>query len=1509
MTTSENKMILTEIRLKFIIIAVIRQVYHKKIICQEVLFMLIKTKPKNSLHKKIIAILVAMSLLLPTLKGALTLQNVFATEVENENLILRYSFDSGEELRGETRYVVDDSGNDLDGVLVGENTNIIDGEFSGKKLSLKGYVGAPENVEERTDSYVQIPETVLDGLSEVTVATWVYFYWDPLNYWSRIFDIGKGTNAYTFVAKGGRASYGAAIDNVNYFSDIDAPTYADGVWTHIAVSYKKNCFSYYVNGLLYDTAEKNLPDLSLLSPAACAYIGKSQYAADACLTADIDEFRIYGKAMSESEIQNVMKDNMDDQAVVDRVYEILDIGSTTGITNNLDLPSSAPFGATVTWASDDQETISSQGVVNTEGEGIKTATLTATISYGNCTREKPFYVSVIAHSGNAYVVNIDCADQLFKLSDTFSAAFFEDTITLDGGLCAELIENSSFEFNDPKESWQLTGSENGTFSFEIGDISPLNDNNPHYATLSLEGGDWARLSNDGFYNMTIKEDALYDLSFFARTSSDLSKGVSVCLRDAFGNKISDTLTFADLTDEFTEYSGTLHATVDCYKAKLCIEIEEDCQIDLDMVSLFKQSDFKGIKNVFNEDLVKYLADLNPKALRFPGGCLIEGYSTDGSTLESYNNWKYSVGKREERKVVANRWGGYQSNTVGYHEYFLLCEALGAEPIPVVNAGMSCQIVGAAYSANDTTYYCPLDELESTFVQDALDLIEYANGDENTYWGRIRIESGHPQPFGLKYLAIGNEQWGDKYFERFAIFERVIKEAYPDITLITCGGPWAEGADFNRSWDYIKAYYSDDMVDEHYYMDTEWFLDNVYRYGHYIRDTKVYLGEYAVKNADGRSTLMTSLAEAAFITGLIKNGDVVAMHSYAPLFQRSDNSIWSPAMIWYNSFCNYASASYYTQKAFSNNTGSMVVSSKVKDNISGNTDITGGVFLGAYQTEIDYDSFELLDINGNTYFYDDFSAPSWTWDGPFAQCDPEVNWAFYNAYDNTPSPVPHWFIGEGYVKTVDVSRLADKLPLEQMLDTRFVKRNSTGWSNYTAIVKARKFSGNEGFMIGVGMKSNDTFYQFNYGGYGNSRIILEKCVNGVKTIVSEASAKYPVVTTGKEYEIRVEVSGNTIRCFVDGVLYIEYTEPVSDFYQEATYDPESGELIVKMVNTTSRSMPVELHLANANVHSTAKEIVLSGESPDTENTFDDPYAVCLHEREIQGISDNFVYDLDAYSMAILRIKIDYLTIEELGSDVMYINQTHKFEATSFVGSGDVTWSVDDDSVAEISANGTLTPHSDGVVTVTASIGEGKYAASYTLCISKIEPVVNPVCNRQLKYGDAFPQIVLSNGDTAGTICLDDGQELLVGTRQYDYTFIPTQDNYYAVKHGQVTLTVEKADVLVSPPVPKTFVLYVGDELPELIGLTPDGRYVFDEGQTLSEGTNEYSWTFVPEDTENYAYENAKGTIKLTVQSKKEKSGRSSACNSSVDPSGALLLIATAIAASFILMKRKEDGSAL
>jgi alpha-N-arabinofuranosidase len=344
-----------------------------------------------------------------------------------------------------------------------------------------------------------------------------------------------------------------------------------------------------------------------------------------------------------------------------------------------------------------------------------------------------------------------------------------------------------------------------------------------------------------------------------------------------------------------------------------------------MVSLYPKGTWKNRENGLRSDLVQLLKDMEPGFLRFPGGCIVEG-----RYLETRYQWKRTIGDIADRRLIINRWNDefkhrpapdyYQSFGLGFYEYFQLSEDIGAQPLPLINCGMACQF--------NSGQLVPLDGLDP-FLQDALDLIEFANGPITSPWGRKRAELGHPAPFNLKMIGIGNEQWGPQFIERYARFAKVLKEKHPEIALISDAGPNPDGDRFDFLWANLRGLKAD-IIDEHYYRAPSWFLANVGRYDNYPRSgPKVFAGEYAAQSVgiaspDNRNNWECALSEAAFITGLERNADVVVMASYAPLFAHVDSWQWTPDMIWFDNLHSFGTPNYYVQKLFSVNRGTTIL---------------------------------------------------------------------------------------------------------------------------------------------------------------------------------------------------------------------------------------------------------------------------------------------------------------------------------------------------------------------------------------------------------------------------------------------------------------------------------------------------------------------------------------------------------------------------------------------------------
>lgn len=523
-----------------------------------------------------------------------------------------------------------------------------------------------------------------------------------------------------------------------------------------------------------------------------------------------------------------------------------------------------------------------------------------------------------------------------EMSDVLYGLFFEDiNHAADGGLYAELLQNRSFEYQDllnPQNhqrytGWQFNLKNRGKAAAVPATEMPLHPNNPTYMRITVEKAPYL-FSNMGYAStafsggVPVEEGMQYDFSLWLRNAGDYAGTVAAAITDRSANLLSEPFVIAPGSEwQRFEHTFTSQATAD---ACLTITLEGTGSIDIDMASLMPRerfgADWPG--GGLRTDLVEALRGLHPRFLRFPGGCVAEG----SYVRANFYNWKDTVGPVEQRRENFNTWGYMQSYGIGFFEYFCLAEALGAEPLPVVHSGLLCQareVREAPLTLEETRAY----------GQDILDLIEFATGDVSTQWGSLRAEMGHPEPFRLNYIAIGNENWDSVYFTRYQILSGMVKERYPEITCIVAAGPVAEGALPQESWRQIRSRFAEDLVDEHYYMESDWFLRNLTRYDRYPRTTQVFLGEYAAHEPviGGRrpNNLYSALCEAAYMTGLERNSDLVRMACYAPLLAREGMFQWTPDLIWFNDREVLLTPNYYVQQMFAATLGDHVVESTLE----------------------------------------------------------------------------------------------------------------------------------------------------------------------------------------------------------------------------------------------------------------------------------------------------------------------------------------------------------------------------------------------------------------------------------------------------------------------------------------------------------------------------------------------------------------------------------------------------
>jgi alpha-L-arabinofuranosidase len=563
--------------------------------------------------------------------------------------------------------------------------------------------------------------------------------------------------------------------------------------------------------------------------------------------------------------------------------------------------------------------------------------------------------SVAAQSTKTFTVKT--AAPVAAIEPTMWGVFFEDiNLGADGGIYAELIKNRSFEFFKPFMGWKVEQQ-----SFKEGAVTVQNRQganlaNPRFLRVNLSDAVKGSigLTNEGFRGMGIKPNLRYDFSVLYKTTATNIR-LHIELLNAQNKVIgSALLPVAATGDEWKKAAVSFQSTDGEIKGLCRIWLEGTGTVDMDMISLFPEDTWKNRPGGMRADMIQLLADMKPGFIRFPGGCIVEGFD-----LSQRYQWKKTIGPVEERQLIINRWNYefahrpapdyFQTFGLGFFEYFQLAEDIGAAALPILNCGMACQFNSAEL--------VPLNQLDP-YVQDALDLIEFANGAVNTTWGKVRAAMGHPAPFNLKFLGVGNENWGPQYIERLAVFQKAIKEKYPQIKLVTSSGTDPEGERFNLLNTSLRNMNAD-IIDEHYYRRPEWFFSNAKRYDSYPRnESKIFAGEYAAQSdktvsVDNKNCWLTALSEAAFMTGLERNAAVVNMASYAPLFAHVDGWQWTPDLIWVNNLHSYGTPDYQVQKLFSVNKGTKVLS------ITLNNEVVAGQDSLYASAAIDENSKELI----------------------------------------------------------------------------------------------------------------------------------------------------------------------------------------------------------------------------------------------------------------------------------------------------------------------------------------------------------------------------------------------------------------------------------------------------------------------------------------------------------------------------------------------------------------------
>lgn len=757
------------------------------------------------------------------------------------------------------------------------------------------------------------------------------------------------------------------------------------------------------------------------------------------------------------------------------------------------------------------------------------------------------------------------------ISPTLWGIFFEEiNLAGDGGLYAELVRNRSLEEAEDPKQWTLISGGSAQGEIAVDTDKPMSPKNPRSLRVRVSGGEgFVGAANEGYFGIPVAKDAAYALSLAARAGAGFSGALVARLESADGAHVYAQQRLEGIGPEWKTFRATLTPSTTDPHAKLVVGTSQKGTVWLDMISLFPQQTWKGRPGGLRPDLAEMLSGLKPAFVRFPGGCWVEG-----DVLQWASRWKRTLGDPADRWTQWNLWQYHSTNGLGYHEYLVLCEDLGAEPLFVINCGMSHKEV------------VPLDQM-AEWVQDALDAIEYANGPADSPMGALRAAAGHPEPFNMKYIEIGNENGGTPYQERYPLFHDAIRARYPKMTLIA---------------DVPTERRPADVIDEHYYSNPQFFLSNAAKYDSYDRKgPKIYVGEYAVTQDCGAGNLRGALAEAAFMTGMERNSDVVVMASYAPLFANVRYKRWNPNLINFDGTRVFGTPSYYVQQLFAQNRGDVVLPSEIR-RVDPETAqrYPGAVGVGTWATQAEYKDLRVTQG-----------------DRVLAACD------FAKGTEGWQLGTGQWKAEEGCLAQAATGT-----------DCRAVTGDSQ-WSDYTYTLKARKTGGDEGFLILFQVRDQNNWLWWNLGGWGNQRHAIEQCVGGSK---SQLGPSVPgAIETGRWYDIRIETSAAAIRCYLDGKLVHEVRHgAMQRLHAAASRDRATGEVILKVVNAGDRVVETDVNLAGVKkVAAEGKAFVLTSGSDSDENTLEAPTRVATREMPLAA-GTRFRHAFPAHSLTVLRV---------------------------------------------------------------------------------------------------------------------------------------------------------------------------------------------------------------------------------------------------------------------------------
>jgi alpha-N-arabinofuranosidase len=833
-----------------------------------------------------------------------------------------------------------------------------------------------------------------------------------------------------------------------------------------------------------------------------------------------------------------------------------------------------------------------------------------------------------AFSQNKATITIDASKLESKLSPDLHGIFFEEiSHGGEGGLYGELIQNRGFEesrlplattlvdsfivpnrtphfmipnngisdwkmewnVKSPWPAWSLQTSGSSNISLALSRQYPLNNATPNALQVTVKKSDPNannNLVNEGFWGINTVKDDVYNLSFFARTDKLYKGPITASLQSTTGNILA-AHTFASVSGaSWKKYTCQLTAKQSSGKAKFVLSFGGTGTVWLDMVSLFPAKTFMNRPNGLRLDLANYIADLKPAFVRWPGGCFVEGINTENTP-----NWKKSIGPVEKRPGTYSVWGYWSTDGFGYHEYLQFCEDIHAAALYVFNIGISCEFRSGSFVP---------DEKVDSIISDILDGIEYAVGPVTTKYGKLRAANGHPAPFPLKFIEVGNEQSGTRYAARYNRFYKAIKAKYPQIKIMASMGI----GDVNkRTTDSMKGI---DIVDEHAYKSAGWAMRNYNHFDTYKRgDWDMYVGEYATNSGVGAGNMNAALSDAVYIMSMEKNSDLVKMSSYAPLLVNVNDIDWPVNLINFDASKSFARISYYAIKMFNENkptqnlnTQTAILQQKTKTPL-----FSGSIGLATWDTQSDYKDIEVIQ-NGKVVYKSDFI--------------------------NKPE---EWKLVRGNWKVQD-SALSQTVEGEQRL--AWLKDKT--FDTYTLKLKARKKSGYNAFIIPFAVKNDSTQLRAHIGSWLNSNTVFESVTNAFDiAAISESKRLDKPIEAGRWYDITIKVNIDQVACYLDGELLMTYKEP-QQFFSIAGKDEVTGDIVVKVVNASANPYQTSISVNGVpGLQSTGELISLRAASPEAENSFAEPTKYVPQTQTVGGVTPYFEISFKPYSINVLRLQ--------------------------------------------------------------------------------------------------------------------------------------------------------------------------------------------------------------------------------------------------------------------------------